>query len=55
MAPRKLRSAAITEGVERAPNRAMLRAVGFTDADFGKPIVGIGPAARCPSSLAPLR
>jgi dihydroxy-acid dehydratase len=41
MAPRKLRSAAITEGVERAPNRAMLRAVGFTDADFGKPIVGI--------------
>ena len=41
MPPRKLRSAAITEGVERAPNRAMLRAVGFTDADFGKPIVGI--------------
>ncbi|HET7423722.1 MAG TPA: dihydroxy-acid dehydratase, partial [Gemmatimonadales bacterium] len=38
---KKLRSAAITEGVERAPNRAMLRAVGFTDADFGKPIVGI--------------
>jgi dihydroxy-acid dehydratase len=41
MTPSKLRSAAITEGVERAPNRAMLRAVGFTDADFGKPIVGI--------------
>jgi dihydroxy-acid dehydratase len=41
MSPAKLRSAAITEGVERAPNRAMLRAVGFTDADFGKPIVGI--------------
>jgi dihydroxy-acid dehydratase len=40
-AEKKLRSAAITEGVERAPNRAMLRAVGFTDADFGKPIVGI--------------
>jgi len=40
-AEQKLRSAAITEGVERAPNRAMLRAVGFTDADFGKPIVGI--------------
>jgi dihydroxy-acid dehydratase len=38
---KKLRSAAITEGLERAPNRAMLRAVGFTDADFGKPIVGI--------------
>jgi dihydroxy-acid dehydratase len=37
----KLRSSAITEGVQRAPNRAMLRAVGFQDADFGKPIVGI--------------
>jgi dihydroxy-acid dehydratase len=36
-----LRSAAITEGVQRAPNRAMLRAVGFQDGDFGKPIVGI--------------
>jgi dihydroxy-acid dehydratase len=41
MTTKKLRSAAITEGLERAPNRAMLRAVGFTDADFGKPIVGI--------------
>ena len=37
----QLRSSAITEGVQRAPNRAMLRAVGFQDADFGKPIVGI--------------
>ncbi len=36
-----LRSSAITEGVQRAPNRAMLRAVGFQDGDFGKPIVGI--------------
>src|SRR5262245_32927636 len=35
------RSAGITEGDERAPNRAMLRAVGFADADFGKPIVGV--------------
>jgi dihydroxy-acid dehydratase len=35
------RSAGITEGSERAPNRAMLRAVGFADADFGKPIVGV--------------
>src|SRR5215217_860411 len=39
--PNKLKSSAITEGVERAPNRAMLRAVGFGDADFGKPIIGI--------------
>jgi dihydroxy-acid dehydratase len=36
-----LRSSAITQGVQRAPNRAMLRAVGFGDGDFGKPIVGI--------------
>ncbi len=34
-------SKAITEGDQRAPNRAMLRAVGFGDADFTKPIVGI--------------
>jgi dihydroxy-acid dehydratase len=37
----KLRSRLITEGVERAPNRAMLRAVGFKDEDFSKPIIGI--------------
>ena len=37
----QLRSAAVTQGVQRAPNRAMLRAVGFQDADFEKPIVGI--------------
>ncbi len=36
-----LRSAAITQGVQRSPNRAMLRAVGFGDDDFKKPIVGI--------------
>jgi len=42
--PTKLRSSAITEGVQRAPNRAMLRAVGFGDGDFGKPIVGIANA-----------
>ena len=35
------RSKAITEGYERAPNRAMLRAVGFGDDDFRKPIVGV--------------
>jgi dihydroxy-acid dehydratase len=38
------RSRAITEGLERAPNRAMLRAVGFKDGDFTKPIVGIASA-----------
>ena len=35
------RSSAITKGVERTPNRAMLRAVGFSDGDFEKPIIGI--------------
>ncbi|MBE9217011.1 MAG: dihydroxy-acid dehydratase [Nostocales cyanobacterium 94392] len=35
------RSRAITQGVQRSPNRAMLRAVGFGDQDFTKPIVGI--------------
>ncbi len=39
-----LRSRTITAGVERAPNRAMLRALGFTDQDFTKPIVGIANA-----------
>jgi len=42
---RNPRSAVTTEGDNRAPNRAMLRAVGFSDADFGKPIVGISNAA----------
>ena len=36
-----LRSDAVTEGIQRSPNRAMLRAVGFGDDDFGKPIIGI--------------
>lgn len=35
------RSSAITSGVERVPSRAMLRAVGFRDSDFDKPIVGV--------------
>ena len=39
--PENLRSQVVTGGVQRAPNRAMLRAVGFGDGDFTKPIVGI--------------
>jgi len=39
--PLNQHSKAITEGDQRAPNRAMLRAVGFGDGDFNKPIVGI--------------
>ena len=35
------RSHIITQGIARSPNRAMLRAVGFGDADFEKPIVGV--------------
>jgi len=35
------RSKLITEGIARSPNRAMLRAVGFGDDDFDKPIVGV--------------
>ena len=43
-APERLRSAEITEGAARSPNRAMLRAVGFGDDDFRKPIVGVANA-----------
>src|SRR2546425_4760544 len=39
-----LRSRTITAGVERTPNRAMLRAVGFGDQAFTKPIIGIANA-----------
>jgi dihydroxy-acid dehydratase len=39
-----LKSQIITQGVARSPNRAMLRAVGFTDRDFDKPIVGVASA-----------
>ena len=35
------RSQVVTQGVQRSPNRAMLRAVGFSDRDFTKPIVGL--------------
>ncbi|MEH2316114.1 dihydroxy-acid dehydratase [Nostoc sp.] len=39
-----LRSQIVTQGVQRSPNRAMLRAVGFKDEDFNKAIVGIANA-----------
>ncbi|MGH7197164.1 MAG: dihydroxy-acid dehydratase [Candidatus Omnitrophota bacterium] len=42
--PLNLRSSMITKGDRRAPNRAMLRAVGFKDEDFSKPIVGVASA-----------
>ena len=37
----RIRSKVISEGANRAPNRAMLRAVGFTDEDFKKPMIGV--------------
>ena len=39
--PAKRHSAAITDGPDRAGARAMLKAVGFTDADLAKPIIGV--------------
>ena len=39
--PLNKRSQLITQGVARSPNRAMLRAVGFGDNDFQKPIIGV--------------
>lgn len=52
------RSKVITEGVQRSPNRAMLRAVGFGDGDFTKPIVGVASAhstiTPCNMGIAPL-
>ncbi len=39
--PANRKSQVVTQGVQRTPNRAMLRAVGFSDQDFVKPIVGL--------------
>src|SRR5919206_2777217 len=56
--PDNFRSNVITQGLQRAPNRAMLRAVGFGDGDFDKPIVGIANAhstiTPCNAGLAEL-
>ena len=52
------RSKQITAGVARSPNRAMLRAVGFGDGDFTKPIVGVANAHStmnpCNAGIQPL-
>src|SRR6185295_5518720 len=39
--PAKRHSAALTDGPDRAPARSMLKAIGFTDDDLAKPIVGV--------------
>jgi dihydroxy-acid dehydratase len=40
--PAKRHSAALTDGPDRAPARAMLKAIGFTDDDLAKPLIGVG-------------
>ncbi|QCC60504.1 dihydroxy-acid dehydratase [Natrinema thermotolerans] len=42
----ELRSREVTEGADKAPHRAMFRAMGFDDEDFGAPMIGVpNPAA----------
>ena len=43
---RRKYSQQIVDGADRAPSRSMLRAVGFGDADFKKPQVGIASTWR---------
>src|SRR5947209_20500749 len=54
----KYRSFTITNGVARSPNRSMLRAIGYRDEDFEKPIVGIANGHStmnpCNSGIQPL-
>ena len=40
--PAKRKSAAMTDGADRAAARAMLKAIGFDDAALAKPIIGVG-------------
>ena len=39
--PAKRRSAALTDGPDRAPARAMLKGVGFSDDDLARPLIGV--------------
>src|SRR5437899_5190897 len=39
--PAKWQSAALTDGVERAPTRAYLKGVGFDDTDLARPLIGV--------------
>jgi dihydroxy-acid dehydratase len=52
-----LKSSTITEGMDRTPHRAFLRAMGIAESDFGKPMVGIvsqhGETTPCSLSLGP--
>jgi dihydroxy-acid dehydratase len=53
-----LRSSHITQGVARAPNRSMYYALGYTESDFDKPMIGIANGQStitpCNSGLQPL-
>ncbi|HEU4480386.1 MAG TPA: dihydroxy-acid dehydratase, partial [Actinomycetota bacterium] len=39
--PAKRHSSALTDGPDRAPARAMLKGVGFTDDDLARPLIGV--------------
>jgi dihydroxy-acid dehydratase len=39
--PAKRHSSALTDGPDRAPARSMLKAIGFTDDDLAKPLIGV--------------
>ena len=56
--PLNWNSKAITRGDSRAPNRAMLRAVGLKDEDFSKPLIALASAQSnitpCNAGIAPL-
>ncbi len=55
---RKYRSFTITQGNERAPNRSMLRGIGYQDEDFKKPFIGLASGHStlnpCNAGIAPL-
>src|SRR5262252_11218116 len=40
--PAKRHSAALTDGPDRAAARSMLKAIGFTDDDLARPLIGVG-------------
>ena len=54
---KRLRSAVIKDGLDRAPHRAFLRATGMADEDMAKPMIGIvsqhGENTPCSMSLGP--
>ncbi len=56
--PQELRSSTITKGVERSPNRAMFRALGYRSEDFDKPMIGIANGhstiTPCNAGIQPL-